>query len=476
MSLKIAIAHYHLQTAGVTRVIENAVLALESAGVSVVVLTGKPYERGIIKNTVLVPELAYGANTNPQVLAAALRQSAKKALGHLPDVWHFHNHSLGKNAAFAEAIASLAKDKTPILLQIHDFAEDGRPANYRFLKRSLPVLYPQADHIHYAVLNGRDYQFLHFAGIPKERLYRIPNAVVLPEASKEIDTPALLKQLNAESLTLYPTRGIRRKNLGEFFLWALLGQTGEHFATTLTPENEIEKTFHETWVQYAKEKSLPITLDICTKHQLSFLESVQAANLTLTTSIAEGFGLAFLEPWLLGKPLSGRNLPEITADFSIDEVHLEDLYDRLNVPLDLIGEEPLKAKLQTALEAYYRSYAEALPEDACEIAFKAIVQENCLDFGRLDEALQRTVLDQLQDSPELKSGITPNTLNKATPQAIKTNQAAIQKYFSLSAYSQHLQEIYQELAAAKPSTVTFLPPEAVLNQFLDPRRFCLLRS
>ena len=41
-----------------------------------------------------------------------------------------------------------------------------------------------------------------------------------------------------------------------------------------------------------------------------------SAHRLVTTSVAEGFGLAFLEPWLFGKGLLGRNLPEITVDFA----------------------------------------------------------------------------------------------------------------------------------------------------------------
>ncbi len=60
---------------------------------------------------------------------------------------------------------------------------------------------------------------------------------------------------------------------------------------------------------------------------------IAKADALITTSVAEGFGLAFLEPWLASKPLVGRNLPEITADFAEHGLDLSALYNCLPVPL-----------------------------------------------------------------------------------------------------------------------------------------------
>ena len=42
---------------------------------------------------------------------------------------------------------------------------------------------------------------------------------------------------------------------------------------------------------------------------------VAHAKAIVSTSVAEGFGLGFLEPWIFGKGLCGRDIPEITSDF-----------------------------------------------------------------------------------------------------------------------------------------------------------------
>ena len=61
------------------------------------------------------------------------------------------------------------------------------------------VLYPQAEHIHYATLNRRDWSILRDAGVPLARLHLLPNPV--PE----------LGTLTARSRRPRPTgTGVRR--------------------------------------------------------------------------------------------------------------------------------------------------------------------------------------------------------------------------------------------------------------------------
>ena len=99
---------------------------------------------------------------------------------------HVHNHSLGKNLAVPAALRHLADKGFALLLQIHDFAEDFRPPNYGRLRASSSSdnaqaiaawLYPQAPHVHYAVLNDRDLSILQEAGVSGDRVHLLPNAV-----------------------------------------------------------------------------------------------------------------------------------------------------------------------------------------------------------------------------------------------------------------------------------------------------------
>ena len=44
-------------------------------------------------------------------------------------------------------------------------------------------------------------------------------------------------------------------------------------------------------------------------------DMVRVADLVITTSVLEGFGFAYLEPWILDRAVIGRSIPFITPDF-----------------------------------------------------------------------------------------------------------------------------------------------------------------
>ncbi len=187
-SLNVAVVHYHFRRGGVTRVIENAVRSLAGSDTNVAVLVGEePPEP--VESVHTVGGLGYAdhlGSISGRELADSLRRVATKALGRAPDLWHVHNHSLGKNPSLPEALHHLACEREALLLQVHDFAEDGRPGEYRLLKERLggsgadsmsEKLYPQAPQVHYAALNRRDHGFLTAAGVDRSRLHLLPNAV-----------------------------------------------------------------------------------------------------------------------------------------------------------------------------------------------------------------------------------------------------------------------------------------------------------
>jgi hypothetical protein len=163
--MKIAIVHYHLQPGGVTRVIENTLQAWEENGTEIeaVALSGRAYPGDRLPDTRVVQGLDYTSPkdaVDPRVLTERLRASAKDALGQPPDLWHIHNHSLGKNPSLTAAVSLLAESGERILLHPHDFAEDGRPGNYLSLSEVYQRAYPTGPTIHYAALNQRDRGFL----------------------------------------------------------------------------------------------------------------------------------------------------------------------------------------------------------------------------------------------------------------------------------------------------------------------------
>ncbi len=483
--MRIAIVHYHLRSGGVTRVIENAVAALERKGIEPVVLSGEPYKGSSLNRSITVEGLNYTdsfADSDTTSLTDHLLMKASEGLGGPPDVWHFHNHSLGKNPNLPEAVFRLASRNQRILLQIHDFPEDGRPTNFSNLaaafrgrKNTLEeVLYPIAPQVHYAVLNRRDESFLLQSGLPRELLHYLPNPVFVPNSER---SPGDRKtKTKADRLILYPTRGIRRKNIGELVLWATMAERGESFATTLAPDNPKWLPFHDRWHRVAQSLKLPLELGVIPSSVRSFEDWIAEADALITTSVVEGFGLAFLEAGLFRKPLLGRNLPEITEDFRCFGINLPSLYDQLLVPIDLVGERSLRRRLNAALENAYTAYQIKLPPDAVDSALQANTSDQHIDFGFLDEPLQEKVILKLAVSESLRKSVRPNRLAVENGQeVIKRYRDQVLKHFSLNQYGGNLENIYARVADSESAPLDSLPSHRLLSCFLDPKRFRLLQ-
>jgi hypothetical protein len=480
--MKIAIVHYHLEPGGVTRVIENTLEGWASSGHSVetVVLSGRQYAGDRIPKTQVIEGLDYATPEqalDPELLMERMKGGARSSLGGMPDLWHIHNHSLGKNPSLTGATALLAQAGEFLLLHPHDFAEDGRPHNFKALDEVYSQAYPSSRRIHYAVLNNRDRLFLSDLFADSEsKVHMLANAIPNnePELSADIDSSPL-----PENLFLYPVRAVRRKNLGELALLAA-SYPEKHFANSLGPTNPAFRPQFERWKSFAKESALQLTYGLGDLVECSFPSMVASSDGIVTTSVAEGFGLGFLEPWIFGKSLCGRNLPEITGDFSQHGVQLDNLYNRLELNIDLVQDPTtLLPKIEAALATFYQDYGEELPPRASQEAFGSIVTDKLIDFGRLDEPLQEELISAVIKSEQARESIRAQSSIQSLPTSrIKKNTSAVRENFSMDAYGDKLIQIYQSLIRA-PSIeekVGFANGRDLLKQFLSPSRLNLLRT
>ena len=484
--MRIVIGHFHLQTGGVTRVIHHAATALRDQGHQVLVIAGEPPQQPLPEEVAFahVPTLAYEERrppTGPEALAADMEQAARTRFGQPPDLWHMHNHSLGKNLAVPGALRALAARGRHLLLQPHDFAEDGRPALYARLLAEVGEgdagvlsarLYPQAPHIHYAVLTDRDRAFLEAAGVPGERLHLLPNAVSVSRTPAGGSHP-----FGDRRLWLYPTRAIRRKNLGEFLLWAAIAPEGDQFAATQAPQNPAERPRYAKWVDLAMELGLPVEFALGDRVS-DFGGLLSSAHALVTTSVAEGFGLAFLEPWLVGRPLAGRNLPEITRDFAAAGLDLSGLYERLEVPLEWLDAGRLRFAMEEALKDNSIAYGQDTSADDFERLWRHVVRGGRIDFGRLDEPAQEEVIRHLVLHPRDGSLLRPDLLSPVTdPARLAANRTVAQRNYSVAGYGRRLEAIYGTLSAASAATrIEAGDARALLARFLAPERLYLLRT
>ncbi len=481
-ALRIAVVHYHLRAGGVTSVIRQAVASLQSRDVRVAVLSGAepPPEIAGAKSAV-VEGLNYADAARPpcapETLVERLDEAAAEALDAPPDVWHIHNHSLGKNCVFTEAVFLLAERGSRLLLQIHDFPEDGRPSNYRDLLSAVgrgdpgrlgARLYPQAPHVLYAVLNHRDAQFLREAGCPAEHVCLLPNAV---------SGKASANAAPEDGLFLYPTRAIRRKNMGEFILWAAC-EPDARFAATLAPTNPADLLVYRRWKEFAASCGLPVSFEVGMDGKTPFPELLNSARAIVTTSVAEGFGLAFLEPWFAGRPLAGRDLPEMTEGFKKEGMRFPSLYSRAGIPVEWIGVDAFRRKVETGLAQMMSAYGRAPLAGDVDLAVAAATEGDLVDFGRLDEAFQEQVIQKVRRSPALRAAVKPSgPAPDLTPEeTIGVNRRIVELHYGAAQYGARLMESYRALMGRVAAPVGTLHAETLLDKFLSPERFFLIRT
>ncbi|MHB8899409.1 MAG: glycosyltransferase family protein [Thermoguttaceae bacterium] len=509
----IAIIHYHLNGGGVTGVIAGHLRSLDKqaeavGNLRVAILHGGkgtvwPEDRvpGVNRlqySVCFVPGLDYHGceRVEPRELAARLRATLMGA-GGTPDtaVLHIHNHALGKNGSLPGAIAELCDEGWPLVLQIHDFAEDFRPLNYRCLREGCrsgsgadwgAVAYPQAGHVHYAVLNRRDLGILGRAGVESERIHLLPNAVADPGPmpAREPVRTRLAERFGIPAdrpLLLYPVRGIRRKNLGEALLWSALAGGEWHVGVTLRPLNPVELRVYDGWKSLAAAWRLAVGFEIGDPGGLALPESLAAADRMLTTSVAEGFGLVYLESWLAGKTLVGRDLPEVTGDFRREGLRLDGLCPRLAVPLGWIGLGNWRRQFEGMYGDALVAYGRRLPEPAeLDRAVEGLVADGLVDFGVLPLSQQRLVLelvagDQhyryrlLSQNDWLGQALWPDSADR---EVVEDNARTVRDRYSEEGCGRRLVELYDAVARApRGSDRQAADGERILDEFLGAARF-----
>jgi len=428
--MRIAIIHHHLHPGGVTRVIESQVKSLQHrSNYKLTIHTGDPLQHlsfnGTDAEVFVCESLQYlsEGRTKEQLQEnyQNIMQYLEKIAG-THDILHLHNLNLGKNPLLTLAAFRLAKRGVKIVNHCHDFAED-RPQNHAFLKSIIRdlfgedlshVLYPPFQHYHYIVLTAKDYERLAGYGIMDGRISLLPNPVTFQLNTGEQITQAMVKErLGIEQglkLCLYPVRAIRRKNIGEFILLSVLFREQASWLITQPPQNPLEKPGYEQWKDFCSVCRIPVIFEA--GKAIDIHDLMPAADFCITTSMMEGFGLAFMEPWLAGIPVIGRNIEYCTADLVRNGIQFPLLYDRFIV-------------------SFKREKTD----------FK--------DLGR--EQQQQLIQDVLLQPDKAREVLAFNLflkdfLKPVKQDIIQHNQRVIQERYSVERYGQQLHGIYQKLS------------------------------
>jgi hypothetical protein len=185
-----------------------------------------------------------------------------------------------------------------------------------------------------------------------------------------------------------------------------------------------------------------------------------------------------LEPWTFNKFLCGRNISEITKDFSNLGIQLGHMYDRININLDhLPSSSSLQPKIKSILTRFFSDYGQNLPDHAEIEAYNSIVKNGQLDFGRIDESMQEEIICSLIKSETTLKDIRDQVqIDCTNDQLITENKKAVREKFSLKSYTDKLENIYLNLVNAPKSKIIFADGKLLLQYFLRPERLNLLRT
>jgi glycosyltransferase involved in cell wall biosynthesis len=478
--MRIALVHYHLRRGGVTSVIMNQAQALMEAGEDVLVIAGEGdlgSQRELGIPVALVEELRYdrdrgippensAENTGEEIakraqrLADAITGAMKAHWGREADILHVHNPLLRKNAALLRALNILQDRQPRLLLQNHDLAEDFRPAVYARGEE-----YPA--NCHYAVINSRDRSFLHRAGLKPEGLHLLPNEVHPINAAPD----------QARTRYLYPVRALERKNIGEALLLSLFIPQGRTVAITLPPTTERDIRVYRGWMEFARELGLPVEFELGLN---ASLEEIYGSALgIITTSVKEGFGFSYLEPWTAGRAVMGRRINYVCRDFESAGVRFDSLYSALNIPMVYISSTILREKMERTMMGVYKRFGIDPPRYIIKMMEEDLASRDMMDFGRLDEktqggiirilAVNRRVFRDIADiNPFLRklAGWQPDE------EVIRANRHRVMEFYGREPILNLLMETYQSVLHT-PVTHR-LTKSILLELYLDPTQLSLV--
>jgi len=463
--MKIAIVHYHLKPGGVTNVIKHQLDAL-SGECEILLLSGELPDPPIYTNTIHIPGLGYNEAMAtfppPERIANDLSQSIISAFGDKCDVLHVHNPILAKNKHFLAVLKFMQKKGYNLFLQVHDFAEDGRPLAY----------YDNDSYIsncHYGAINSRDYRVLHRSGLKSEGLHLLPNMISPIQITH-------VKSLKRHRV-LYPVRALRRKNIGEAILLSLFFRD-KTLSITLPPNSAADINSYTGWKEFVNKNNLNIEFD--SGLHMDFPTLVSSSDFFISTSITEGFGFSFLESWTADKMLWGRLLPDICSDFTKNGVHLNHLYERLNVPVPWMGEDALLNKLMSCISESAKKLHYPLNTKHTLNTFKKNIRSGSIDFGLLDETFQKQVIAKVLSSRKNKQWLkraNPNLLNTFQTdnktELISNNKKSVLLNYNKNVYKNSLINIYHKVMNG--NVTHQIDKNTLTSFFLNPDTFSLLK-
>ncbi|MFW6231072.1 MAG: hypothetical protein ACOC32_03540 [Nanoarchaeota archaeon] len=332
--MRLSFVHYGFKQDGVTRVVLNNIRGLkEIDGDLEVKLVGgefAPDLPGDIKQQ--------GLDMNDPFLLEELRAATKDS-----DAVIIENPTIGKFPRITHAYKRFAESSpAQVSYRTHDLVDD-RPQYHDLFNAVFSdssSAYPEGVPI--LALTSFDRDRLLDKGL--EDVSVLSNPVVasdLAPTGREQEFRELLSSegiVGKDELMLsYPVRALERKNVEEALLiTSLLSEHDARLVVSLGRNDSYQRTIEDLASEYAIPLSIGdiseyVGFDPATSKFL-MADFLAASDYVLTTSVREGFGYAFLEPWVSGRPVFGRDISYVTDDFKRNGLLLDHLYDDTILP------------------------------------------------------------------------------------------------------------------------------------------------
>ncbi len=332
--MKILFIHYFCKKDGVTRVVLNNIkgLAVHSNDLEFI-FAGGCFEFPIPEEI----EKRY-IDWDAEDILSQLQKISQDA-----DVVIIENPTVGifprATLAFKE-FSEKNLDKK-IIYRIHDLIDDRLPLleNFKKIIANLDDIYPKSENVSFLTLTSFDKIRLINKGLKNVSV--LPNSIIISDfESDKVRSFNLRKTFeengiinSGERILVYPVRVLKRKNIEEaILLTKILNQGEENYRLVVTIPfeedyaNEIENLARTYNVPCSIGKASEyISFDKKEKYTIADLFLI--SDLVVSTSVQEGFGLAFIEPWLSGTPVIGRKILSVTEDFEENGIDLSHLYD-----------------------------------------------------------------------------------------------------------------------------------------------------
>jgi len=288
------------------------------------------------------------------------------------------NAAVGAHPAFNLAVAKLMAGeelkKVRFVFRAHDLAFS-RPPNFAAIKSlaaetglfAHDLLFPKSDRAVHLTVNRSDAYGLYSLGLREESIRYLPNPVDESLAGGARLANSLRAEMESlgwvqpgEHLLIYPVRAVPRKNITEALLLTRLlnllasGQGGIPHAlqpdgpfrllVAIQPEEVRYEQYVDIIGEFIEKKGFEARLGleelvgpVCRLRKggqdaecfgVAELYAVGAA--VVSTSVLEGFGFGFLEPWCAGKVAIGRRVP-VMDDFVFAGMRMDHFYRRLTI-------------------------------------------------------------------------------------------------------------------------------------------------